>query len=85
MCYIFSIVLSVACACSLARVFSATRGVLSTERAQYRMLPTTFWTWVIPSCLAGGELSVVIGSCANSPYVLGAHGYGACCGHLGVG
>ena len=81
----FSIVFSFSCACSLARVFSATRGVLSTDRAYYRMLLTTFWTWVILSSPAGGELSVAIGSCANFLHGLGAHGYGACCGCFGVG
>ena len=85
MCFMFSIVFSVACACSLARVFSATRGVLSTDRAYYRMLTTTFWTWLIPSVPAGGELSVAIGSFDDFTYVLGAHGYGACCGRFGVG
>ena len=49
------------------------------------MLPTTFWTWVIPSCPAGGELSVAIGSCADFPYVLGAHGYAQCMGVGGCG
>ena len=48
------------------------------------MLPTTFWTWLITSCPSGGELSVAIGSCADFPYVLGAHGFGACCGCFGV-
>ena len=44
------------------------------------MLPNILSTRFIPSGPAVFESSVLIGSCADAPYLFGAEGCGACCG-----
>ena len=61
---------------SAATALSECRIVKSTVCAQYRKLPTTYWTYLLFYASRTGESYLTVISCATLPHFLGSGEYG---------